>query len=434
MEPRVERVAVNFDGPGAGRGELSWGQRDIWHAITRYREAMPIGGVKPLPAGTTVADIADELRYLMTNFPTMRTRIAPGPVQHVAGTGTIFLEVVDGGDDPDAVAATVERRFRATPFDYAVDWPVRMAMVRRGDTVTHMVVIMCHVALDGAGGLVMQDEVARRAADPDAVMQPLEQAAWQASPAGRRQTDSAVRYATGILRSVPAVWDGESTDRRSPRHWEGEFTSPAMAAALAAVEADGAGDGAAALLAAYAVAFGRLAGVNPVVLRPMVSNRFRPRLGNVVSPLAQAGLCQLDVADVPFAEATERARRAAMLAYKHGYFDSAAMTAAVAAVVAERGPAFEVDCFFNDRRTASRLGPAGDPGASEFRWTGMKDTPSARLFVQVDEAPGALRVNVFADTWHLSPADAEALLRSTEAILVAGVADPTRLPPHTVAA
>lgn len=171
----------------------------------------------------------------------------------------------------------------------------------------------------------------------------------------------------------------------------------------------------------------RVTGVSPVAVRPVASNRFRAGLAETVSPVRQAGLCVLDVAGVSFSEAVRRVRRDAMAAYEHAYVDPAGVQDLIAAAVRDRGPAFDVDCFVDDRRDEARYQPYERPDAQEiraalpestFRWAAASDTPSARLSVQVDDVPGAVRLTVAADTHHLSPADAEALLRAVETVAV----------------
>src|SRR5258708_7600169 len=75
----ADRVPVAFSAHEAGVGELSWGQRDLWLAMLRQNNWMPLGGARPVEPGTTVQQIADELRYLMTRFPALRTRLRHGP-------------------------------------------------------------------------------------------------------------------------------------------------------------------------------------------------------------------------------------------------------------------------------------------------------------------------------------------------------------------
>src|SRR5688572_14915291 len=123
-----DRIVVPFEGEGSGVGELSWGQYEIWSAMVRLKSWMPLGGIKPLPAGTTVAEIAEELRYLMSRYQSMRTRLrfdAEGrPSQVVSSSGKITLEVYDAGDnDPEKVAVALAERYQETPLDIATEWP-----------------------------------------------------------------------------------------------------------------------------------------------------------------------------------------------------------------------------------------------------------------------------------------------------------------------
>lgn len=70
----ADRVVVGFSGDGAGAGELSWGQMDIWQAMVRQKSWLPNGVWIPLPAGTTVDELADRLRYVMSRYPPLRAR------------------------------------------------------------------------------------------------------------------------------------------------------------------------------------------------------------------------------------------------------------------------------------------------------------------------------------------------------------------------
>src|SRR5882724_9910446 len=103
------QIMVDFAGDGTGEGELSWGQQENWVRVVRERNWLPLGGPFRLPAGTTVDDVADQLRYIMSRYQSLRTKLrvdADGrAVQVVHGSGQIPLEIVDAGDaDPDEVA------------------------------------------------------------------------------------------------------------------------------------------------------------------------------------------------------------------------------------------------------------------------------------------------------------------------------------------
>jgi hypothetical protein len=433
MTDTADRLVVEFDGDGAGIGELSWGQQAILDDIHRLDDFFTIGGVKPLEAGVAVEDIAGELRYLMNRYQSMRTLLrveADGHVrQEVVGRGEIVLEVVDAdGDDPARIAEQLAERYRVAPFDHTREWPVRMAVIRSGGRCTHQVVMVSHFALDGAGAMALMREVP--ALDPAAVdgMQPMEQAAWQASSAGRRQNDASLRYWEKLLRTMPLPGLEPSADVRRPRYWHGVFRSPAMLLAVRAL-ADRLGyDSAPILLTAYAVAFARVTGVNPVPVRPLVGNRFRPGLAEVVCPLAQISLCVLDVADIPFGQAVDRVRRSAMNAYKYAYYSRPDLNELIARVVAERGPEIDFDAEVNDRRLASRqcaTGPAPEPHEiadalhdTTFAWTNTQDRPSATLMVHIDDVADLIQMTINVDSHFLSPDLGAEVLREMETVTV----------------
>jgi hypothetical protein len=420
MPAAPDRISVGFQGDGAGEGPLSWGQLENWSAIVKQGTWLPLGGVKPLDEGVTLDEIAIELRYLMTRYQPMRTllRIAGdgAPTQVVHGAGVIDLEIVDAGSaDPARVAEDLCEAWRAKQLDFTTEWPLRMAVVRQRGRLTHMAVLVSHLVTDAAGAATMLAEVAARTTAPVPGPQPLAQAAWQSSPAGQRHDAAARRHWEGILRSVAPDRFPRPAVVESPRYWHGEFTSPALGLA-ARRWAGGTGlDTTTVLLAAYAGALTRVTGVDPVVIRPIVSNRFRPGLAGVVCTLAQAGLLSVPAADAPFPQLLERVRRVTMAAYKYAYFHHTEMERLRARVDAERGVAIELGCYFNDRRGPGRDEHPIEPGESSLRWVTAQDAPSFEpLFLHVDDAPGTLRLSLYLDAAHVSPAAAEEIMGGME--------------------
>jgi hypothetical protein len=463
----TERVPVDFAGDGEGTAEMSWGMWEIWHAMVGQGGALPIGGRAPLAEGTTVADLAEEMRYLLSRFPSMRTRLrfdeTGHPTQELFASGTAVLEVYDadeavasghvrpatsdapadradrtapGADPVDAFAAEVEETYRRTPFDYTADWPVRMAVIRHRGRPERLVTVMCHLVSDAIGGGIMLREVARRSTEPVTGLQQLDQARWQSSPAGQRQNDRAMRHWETILRSIPARQLPGPTDPRTPRHWGLALRSPALTAALPVIAERTGADIGTVFFAALSVALHGVTGISPVVIRPVVNNRFRPGLGDVVCMIAQAGVCSVDVADATLDEVVERARRATMSAYKYAYFHPERLRELMARISVERGEPIGVDCFLNDR--SAHLPPPGErPRGTEpaqalrearaettLTWVYQQDDPVERLFVSVDDGPAGVETEIRFDTHFLSPGQAEALARGIEAVAVEGALHP----------
>lgn len=451
----TESVAVAFAGDGAGIGELTWGQREIWASMTR-QGWLRMGGILPLAPGTAIQDVADELSYMMSRYQSMRMRLrfdeSGRPTQEVFASGEISLEVYDAdaetGPDTDAdgkrgpqeTAAAVEAKYLTATRDYDGEWPVRMGVVRCHSVLTHLVVMSCHLVSDGAGMQALTREVEAKVDTPVEGMQLLDLTRWQHSPAGEQQSAAALRHTEKLLRSIQPSPLRDSTDRREPRHWTGELISPALSLAVQAICERTRADSPAVLQALYAVALGRRAVLNPAVIRPLVSNRFRPGLAGVVCNLVQSGIFVLDAADVTVDEAVVRAQRVSRTAYKHAYFDPEQEKALFERIAQEQGPGAvtwgaHTWSLLNDRRTTQ--GPA--PQAAEkitpeevallqarttFRWSEKKGSSGEPLMLHIEDAPEGIMLIVSADTHYVSPADNEGLARDMEAIAIEALFDP----------
>ncbi|MEV0562534.1 condensation domain-containing protein [Dactylosporangium sp. NPDC050588] len=413
-------MRVTFEGGGAGTGPLSWGQLDIWLKMTTLGHSLAMGGTRPLPPGTTIDDVAGELRYLMSRYESMRTRLVFAgdgpPHQVVHGAGAIDLEVLD-----DADPAGVEARFRAVPFDHVHEWPVRMAVVRTAGVCSHVVLIMSHLVMDGAGAVRMMTETDARTDTPVEGHSALEQARLQASPAGVRQNAASLRHWDTHLRAIPDPGLAPSRDVRTPRHWTGVLHSTVLPAALRTAALRAGVEPAPALPAAFAIAFAQVTGVTVVPLRLISSNRYRAGLAGVVAPVSQMGLCVIDTAG-GFTDVLDRTRRAALTAYKHAYYNRHDLNAVIAGVVADRGPQFSLDVSLNDRRLGGELQDVPRPERSEFAWVDRSDEPSSALFLSVDGSDEAVEITMYVDSHLMAPSEAEALLWAMESIAVAAAA------------
>lgn len=275
--------------------------------IQRTGRTLNIGGALPMPAGTTTEEMATMLRFWVSRHPSLRTRLrfAPHPQQVVAESGELPLHVVDvdGADDPAAAAESLRVEFEMPHFDYAKEFPVRMGVVRRGGEVTHMVVQYCHLAVDGGGidamvrDLENLDRDTGEGGSPANALTPLELARIQSTPAGLRPSDKSLRYWREQLHDVPSRRFAEPGEGCEPRFWELCLYSPAMYLALKSIAARTETNTTHVLFAAYAVALAQVTGIQPSLAMTVVSNRFRPGLGDLVGQISQPGLCVVRVAD-----------------------------------------------------------------------------------------------------------------------------------------
>jgi hypothetical protein len=438
----TEKVVVQFAGDGSGVAELSWGQQEIWSVMQAKDNSLPMGGARALPPGQTVADVTAGLRFIMSRHQALRTRLRFGPdgqtQQAVHASGAITLEVVDAGDsDPGEVAAAVAAGYKARNFDYENEWPLRMAAITHHGNATHVVQMICHIALDAFGLAVLYDDFDYRdeRTGPVTAMQPMEQASRQHGPSGRRAHEASMRYFERLTASVPDCQFKASADPRQPRFWQAALKSPAGYRATGMLAARLGLGTSPVLLAAFAVALTSVTVSRRVAVHLVVSNRFRPGFADSVSPVMQDCLAVIET-DGPFEEVVRRAWQSGLRAYKHAYFDPAGKSEVYERLVAERGAEPDWSVVFNDRRVLDRefadtmSAADGTPSLrdeltrSTLTWGDRNDMPEQKVFMNICDAPDTLCCEMWADTHFVSPADMEGLLRRIETVVVnAALAD-----------
>ena len=449
----ADTIPVSFAGEGCGIAELSWGQQVMWRGLELTDFAPNIlTGVTPLPDGTTVRDEAGMLSYLMGRHQSLRTKVQRGedgqPRQVVASSGEVDLEIVDAPDDADPLtfARALEVEFEQTAHDCLRDWPVRMAVVMHRGAPAMRVLGLCHLTTDGFGVMILlkalggEDPVTGDLigpvldTDPVTAMEPLEQARWQCSPAGLRRSARTEQYWERLLRTIPARRFPDSRDPRDPRGGHAIIDSPATYLAIQPIAERLNTDTSPVLLAAAAVAMAKVSGINPVVPRAFVSNRFRPRLADTVSPIAQTCPCVIDVAGITFDQAVRRAMSGTIVAFKYAYFKPARIRELLAAVSEERGEAIDLNFVYNDRRLAApREATAALPEPADVRaaldrttlhWENQSDQVTDFFHVHVRDVAESVSVLVVSDTHYIAPADVEAFLYELEAVAVRAAFDP----------
>lgn len=356
-------LIVPFAGDGSGRAGLTWGQQAIWRAFELGGQPIWLTGITPVPAGLTTIDVADRMAYQMSRHQSLRTRLVvtdDAPVEQVvSASGELELAIVDAADedDPYQVAKAIKTGWAEgdSRYDFATTWPVRVTIVRHRGAPVYQVRALSHIVADSFGVLALHGDLAARPANGDrpgpvTAMQPLEEERWQASPAGQRHGEITERYWRRLLRSIPASRFGAPADKPEKHNCRFYFDSRAAHLAIQAIAARTSFSTSSVLLAALAVGMARATGINPLVPRVYVSNRFRPRLADAVSPIAQTCPLVIDVASATFDEAVRRAYYSSLNAYKHGYFPPPKIRELVASVSTERGEQLDVEFVCNDIR------------------------------------------------------------------------------------
>jgi hypothetical protein len=463
----LSEIRVGFHGDGADAGELTWGQMGIWRASLRNDRPMNLVFLMPPPEGASVADVAAMLGFMVSRHPALRTRLrftaGPSgdrhPQQVIAASGEVPLHIVDIGDDDDPATAAEELRSRyaLTWFDYENEFPVRMGVIRQSGVPVQLVFCYSHVMVDGTGlDLLYQDlehldtATGEGTTVPAGGLSPLELALRQDSAAGRRQGERAIKYWAAQLGRLPD-WRLEEPGRQdAPRFAELMVYSPAMQLGMRAVAARTGADATSVLLAAYSAGVARVFGRDPSLALLSVGNRFRPGLADMVSQVAQHGICVVDVADATFDEVVARAQKATTSASFYAYFDPVACDRLLAETAARRGQPLDVYWWINDMRGVGSVdgGGAGGDGdvpteaeltrslpRTKLYWNPETPDSHGTLFFFVDSRPEriggqdpgegmpAVYMKVWADTQHFALDQVEALVREMEAVVVAAAFD-----------
>ncbi|MGI8666540.1 MAG: condensation domain-containing protein [Jatrophihabitans sp.] len=442
----VRSVPVPFEGLGAGEAPLTWAQLDVWQSSTDSGAAVTIGGVHQMPAGTTVEDVLEVLRFIMSRHQALRTRLRLGPDgrprQVCSTSGAASLLVVDAaGEEPDACAQRIKVRLERQGFDYEQDWPVRMAVITVDGLVSHVVTIYLHLAVDAAGievvvaDLAARDPLTGAAAGPITAIQPLELARRQARPAARRQSEASLRHLEQVLRTVPAAMFGDPDPDRPARYRRISYRSPASELALRRIVAEHTVSSSSAVLAMFAVGLARRLQRDLVWAMVLVNNRFRPGLADSACQLAQSSPYRIDLAGLSLAEAVSQTQRNLLHTYKTAYYDSRQHDELIARLGRELPEPVDLCCYYNDRSGGRPAAAAGAPITEDqlrdavalSSWT--EDTehalPAAPMFMNVNDPPGLIELQVSFDARHFTVADMVALCGEIERAAVQAAITPT---------
>jgi Condensation domain len=446
-----DRMVVTFAGAEAGTQPLTWGQRAIWQDMQASGNQFSMGGRFELPEGSTVEDAAARLSGLMVRHAALRMRLATGragrPCQEVSASGQAGLDILTLPDDAGRAgvaryAADLMDTWPLERFDFHRDWPLRMALLRyRGDCL-YLVWALSHLAADGGGHLLLLDDLIKAGTAAGAPRRPslVDVAVSEQTPQLRQLSSRAMRHWEAQLRHIPAQTFGEPAylaGQPGPRYWQARFSSPAAHLAMLAIAKRTGTDAARVTLAIIATAIGRATGVQPLTIKVMASNRFRPGLADVIAPIAQNSVVTIDLADTTVDTVVARARGASLAAGMRAYYDPDELGEVAARLDAERGYPATVTCRVNDQRAMiMRAGAeaghgevtpaqvAHRLGETSLTWLGRRDNMHEQANILIENRPGVVSLHMMWDRWCLSNEQAEALLRGVEEIAVEAAFDP----------
>ncbi len=355
----ADRMKIAFEGLRAGEGALTCGQTNTWQWM-RTDVSNPMATLQwklPLPADTPVADVVEAFAILLARHESLRTTFHEhdGEMrQRVLRSGVLAAEIhqVDASADTELTSQRMIDQLRQKPFDLVNELPVRLAIALVEDKALAAVTVYSHMAVDYGSMAILGREFAELIGTAGnrsvgaARHQPLDQAAEEASPRGRRRTAAACGTGPTPAPDTP-VPDGVAAGRDG----DGRPAPPALLVRHRRPRPDrrpDTGQSAAAVLAAFSAVVSVRVGQSRCVFASLSSNRFTSRLRDYVGTLAQDGLVVVDVTGPTFDDLVRRTSAAMLRANRSSIFDVTELVTHAVQINDEQGMDFSRDCVFNN--------------------------------------------------------------------------------------
>ncbi|MFE1320594.1 condensation domain-containing protein [Kitasatospora phosalacinea] len=454
-----------FTGTPRPPGPLMWGQRLLWNDSRWMGEEAHYFNLHvsvPVPPGRDLPTALACLGRLVHRHEALRSRVVTAPDgtprQEVPAAGTV--EVLIAPAAPGTADEVLDRhRARLLGRTFALDeeWPVRPCVVTVDGAPARITLVLSHVLADGGAAAVLTGELAALLADgpsaalPEPVPQPLDRAAYETSPAGRKLSEAGLARTAAHLRAMPPTnFPGPLLPPDRYRFRRMEMCSPALTEALRRIADRHRTGTSAVLLAAVATALATATGNRTVAFKTVLGNRVFPELAPLVGNALSNAVVPAEIGDGTFGALVRAVVRSSMGNLLHSQCDPDARDALTARIGLERGVHLNLSTFFNDVRAGLEQPvvprPELDLAALSERtrtgWIGAWERQDATFFFHsrtVGDCPsdptGACdHVYAMVDTAHLAADRTDPLLRAVERIAVRAAGGDLPLPDLTAAA
>ncbi|WP_434740509.1 AMP-binding protein [Micromonospora sp. SH-82] len=406
-------------GATAVSAPLTWGQTAMYQPMRWFGEAsrdFNIRRVVWLTAPVPVERVTGAWSELVARHQVLRTVISDGvdgprQTSYADGAYTPLLRDTTAAALPEEAAA-VAAELAADAFRLDREWPLRLALLRVDGLVEAVALAASHVSLDG-WSLELLSAQLRTLVEGDRTLpppgwQPVDQAAYESSPAGQRRGRRSLAYWRERLPAVPhRIFDGPEHDG-GPLPvvtWRMESTAVAVAAAVLARRTRASSS--TVVLTAALLVQAALTGRDRAVVKLIAGNRNTPRQRELATGIAQNALLVFDVGDGDVEDAVRRCYRDSTESYFHATYPPEALDELIAA----EGTHADLSVYFND----SRMGRDFDPPTGEPDRATLTDL-AARTTVRQVAAVARHDMTFFLSMPHLVGGGALHLLADTRRV------------------
>ncbi len=449
----VQEVQVPFSGDRCGDAPVTIGQRTTLH----WTQNMTVNRGRMFPAlvdlsDTTMADVSAALALLLARHESLRTTYLVGVVQddgdqtqRVWPSGELSVAVYEIDDDTEdsraAAYAQLASSMRELDFELAKELPVRVSVVTGRGAVRFVVLMFSHMAVDFASMAIVVRQLVELAKNPASRVlgerghQPLDQAAYEQSPRGRRRAEAALRYWERQRWRIPQCLFAVPPSHSDANDWPPAAILLSRAAALAVphITARTASTPSTVVLAALTTVLGRRAGQRLCPIHALADNRIGRHMHEYVGTLAQDGLVVVDTDSASFDQVIARTGTAILAASWYSLVDTVAAHHSRRRIDHLRGTDLGRDSEFNNTSSHS-LTRVRVPGRGELaevraaladtslRWSDTAIRPAllSMQLMRLDEHMELMLLS--GDPRRVPAAEMEMLARGAEALLVAAAA------------
>ncbi len=449
----VTFVPAVFANARSGRAVATFGQRDMWDKLRLLGSQSYVTNVlqaAQVMSGLTVADLVEVVTDLVLRHETLRTRYDLDDSgllwQWLTVDGEIPVELWDVAESDDSADASdaAEAMLEATEFDLREMWPIRVLVGTLAEQPKVIMLLMSHLAADMLSARIIRHDLvglltAKSLGQPPpelpARRQPLDQAAFEASAAGRRLARRGLDSWQRRLEGAPPTMFPATAGRSTPsRFVDATLTSRAVALAVQMLSDRYRATTAVVLMAAQAVILAQQAGLDHCALWLSVGNRVSSDLAMATGSIRQHSLAVIDVSEASFADVLRRSWAAWFQAQRTGMYDPGEIKALRRRIELDRGIALDLTCHFNDIRVADSR-PVGPVSADKITAAAPNSSYRCRphgphyikYVIQVEDSPreggadGAaapIVLRCYADTLIVPAGRVRELLYGIERLLI----------------
>lgn len=430
---------VQVNGRRSGTSALTWGQRSILRIIALLEDdakSANIGSWARMPDDTSVEEAIRWIGHVVETYESLRTRFVPSgddQVQVLDASGEITVPVTPTERSNLTSSATEHiGTLRQIEFDLAKEWPIRFTVLATGDQALAVVWASSHAVLDMHGMRAFNNALTAVGSDLDPAVQPIDQAAFEASPEGVAVNDRAVNRLYKLYREH----DADPPYPRQPpldgfKYWYASFNSTSLPYALKVISDRYHYSTSVVLFAAFVRAFAAITGRTSVALSTIAANRNRAGTPAAVGTYSLIVPLAVDTSGADWPELLRRTSVSSLGAYRFGAFDVRCDAKVRKQAQSETGAVADFSMCFNDARGTYEEPERVDLhrcGEGSIKWTGHNNIGDNTVFLWIwggeerrhalGTEPGEIAISLMVDTTRVSLQQAGDMLLGVERVLV----------------